>query len=381
MSELDVLQVARLREQTTWLELDSQALRHNLSSIRHLTRPNASILAVVKANAYGHGLREVARVINRDVDYLGVSTIDEALVLRELEIETPILLFGIHEGEALEVAVASDVSLVVSSLEEARALSRIAKRLKKEAVIHVKVDTGMGRLGLPASSAPAHIEEIAALDGLQLEGVLTHFPLGSTEGENFTQNQLKLFNRIMGEIGRRGIHFAYQHAANSVGIANYREAHFNLVRPGLALYGICPATSIAAKLDLRPVLSWRAKIILVKDLMPGESTGYNRKFIAKRRTTIGIVPVGYSHGYPFSLSGKSHVLYQGHDYPVVGQISMDYLAVDFGSSFDGCRGDIVTLLGCEGEHQICSESLAELAGTIPYEIVTQLSPLLPRTVH
>ncbi len=370
---------SRVREETTWLELDKSALRHNLAQLIALTLPTATILAVVKANAYGHGLIPIAQSLREQVSHFGVASLDEALTLRRHEIDTPILLFGVLFGEAIEAAIEAHVSLAVSSVEQAREISERAQRLKKPAAIHIKVDTGMGRLGIPKPEAVRAISEIASLEMLHLEGLFTHFPQGETEGDSFTKDQVRAFLKIIEKASEKGVHFPYRHAANSIGIVNIKEAHFNLVRPGLTLYGIYPSASIKAKLALKPVLSWRARLILVKKINAGESVGYGRTFTADQPTVIGVLPVGYSQGYPFSLSNCGEALFQGRRFPVVGRVSMDYVTVNFGPDFSGAKvGEVVTLLGREGKEEITAETLAEKAGTIPYEIVTRLNPAIPR---
>ena len=236
----------------------------------------------------------------------------------------------------------------------------------------------MGRLGIPKSSAVQTIFDIARLDLLKLEGIFTHFPQGGEENDPFTKEQIQSFFKIVDHVGKKGVHFAYRHAANSIGIANYKESHLSLVRPGLSLYGIYPTTSLKRKLKLRPVLSWRARFILIKKLAQGQSTGYSRTFTADQETTIGIIPVGYSHGYPFALSNNGTALFGGKEYPIVGRISMDYIAINLGQNTNAQVGDVVTLIGKDGSSEILCETLAEKANTIPYEIVTRLNPSITR---
>ncbi|HLD56195.1 MAG TPA: alanine racemase [Candidatus Omnitrophota bacterium] len=371
---------SRVREEATWLELDKSALRHNLAQLIALTLPSATIMAVVKANAYGHGLIPIAQSLREQVSHFGVASLEEALTLRRHEMDTPILLFGVLFGEAIEAAIEAHISLAVSSVEQAREISERARKLRKPAAIHIKVDTGMGRLGIPKAQAVRAIGEITSLQMLHLEGLFTHFPQGEVENDPFTKEQVHSFLDVIEKISKKGIHVPCRHAANSLGIVNFKDAHLNLVRPGLTLYGIHPSASIKPKLTLKPVLNWRARLILVKKINAGESVGYGRTFVAHEPTVIGVLPVGYSHGYPFSLSGQgSVVLFQGKRFPVVGRVSMDYLTVNFGPDFSGVKvGEVVTLLGRDGAEAVTAESLAEKAGTIPYEIVTRLSPALPR---
>lgn len=370
----------RVKEQATWLEIDRSALRYNLSQMIALTLPGASLMAVVKANAYGHGLLEVAGCIRDQVSHFGVASIDEAIALRSREIDQPILLFGVPKGAAIDAAIEHEISFSISSLEQAREISESAARLAKPALIHIKIDTGMGRLGIPKLSALSAIFETSRLEWLKMEGIFTHFPQGSDPADPFTKEQLRIFFKIIEKAAEKGIHFAYRHAANSVGMANFKEAHLNLVRPGLMLYGIYPCKSTVNRLKLKPALSWKARLILVKKLAKGESTGYSRTFVADHDATLGIVPVGYSQGYPFVLSNKGEALFQGKRYPIVGRVSMDYLAINFGHHTHVKAGDVITLMGQEGSAEILCETLAEKAGTIPYEIVTRLHPFIPRMV-
>lgn len=379
--ELDLIIESRVREQATWVVLDKNALRHNLAQLIGLTLPNATILAVVKANAYGHGLREVAQCLQEQVSYFGVASIEEALALRRFEIDTPILLFGVPRRDAIDAAIQAGITLAVSSVEQAREISERASFFKRQVLIHIKIDTGMGRLGIPKAAALEALDEIQNLPMLELEGIFTHFPQGEETGEVFTRGQIEVFHDLIQKASQTGINFTYRHAANSIGIVNYKEAHLNLVRPGLSLYGIYGAESLRSKINLKPVLHWRARIILMKKLARGESAGYGRTFVAKEETTIGILPVGYSHGYPFALSNKGEVLFQGRRFPVAGRVSMDYIAVDFGPQFSEAHvGDVVTVLGRDGHEFISAEELASKAGTIPYEIVTRIHPSIPRIV-
>lgn len=364
-------------EHLTWLEVDSQALERNLERIKMLTLPSAEVLAVIKANAYGHGLLEVAKVLERKVAYFGVASIEEAIRLRQFEVTTPILLFGVHFKAQVEQAIQSEVAFSVSSLEQAELIEAVSREQQKPAVIHIKVDTGMGRLGIPLRQAREVIQKIHALSHLKLEGIYTHFPSAEEESPSFTESQMKGFQVLLAGLGERGVSFAYRHAANSAGVLNHRDAHLNLVRPGLSLYGIYPDASLRSKVELRPVLQWRARVILVKSIRAGDSVGYGRTFVAKEKMQIAVLPVGYSQGYPVGLSGKSRVLIRGKSYPVLGRVSMDYIVAGIGQDAVEA-GDRATLIGKDGEEEIRAEELASLAGTIPYEIITRISPQIPR---
>lgn len=367
-------------ELLTWLEIDQAALISNLTNMRALTLPSAEMLAVVKANGYGHGLVEIAKLLDKRVTYLGVASVDEAVRLKEFGVETPILLFGVHFEKQIEVALEREIALSVSSLEQAELIHQIAADLNRPAVIHIKVDTGMGRLGIPLRSAKTVIPQIHALGSmLKMEGIYTHFPVAEQDKNPVTERQVRQFQELIAALDRKGIHFAFRHSANSAGAINFRSAHLNLIRPGLSLYGIYPDALLQRKVRLMPVLHWRARVILVKNLEAGESVGYGQTFVAKEKTKVAILPVGYSHGYPFALSGKSSVLIHGKRYPLAGRVSMDYLAVAIGRDAVNV-GDQATLIGSDGAERITAEALAAEAGTIPYEIVTRIHPQIPRKV-
>ncbi len=362
---------------SSWVEIDQTALEHNLAEIRKATLPSAEILAVVKANAYGHGLIEIAKLLDKKVAYYGVASVDEALRLREFGMQAPILLFGIHFANQIKPAVESKIILSVSSLEQAELMNEVASEVNGAATVHIKVDTGMGRLGIPLKDALAVIQKIHTLSQLKLEGIYTHFPVSEKKNDSFTNQQIRRFISLIHALDKKGVHFAFRHAANSGAVVNYRDSHLNLVRPGLSLYGIYTDEVLSNKINLKPVLSWRTRVVLVKEIAEGESVGYGQSYIAKEKTNIAILPIGYGQGYPFSLSGKGSVLIHGKSYFLAGRVSMDYAVVDIGN--DSIQtGDIVTLLGTDGERTISAELLAQLANTIPYEIVTQIGHQVPR---
>lgn len=401
---------------SAWLEIRLGRLLSNLNTLKRIAGLDTQIMAVVKANAYGHGLIETAKALSGRVAYLGVANLYEALELKEHGIETPIFLFGRLFGIELQTAIKSGLTLSVSSLEEAREISSLAEFSHQKARIHIKVDTGMGRLGIPEREAVPAVENIAGLPGLVLEGIYTHFPTAERE-DGFMETQFRNFCRLVQTLETKGIYFHFKHAANSAACLKFRtftqslplvsEAGgqvgegfatpplpsplkdqgegncseplglTNLIRPGLILYGIYPDPGLKQTAVFSPVLTLKSRIILVKHLNPGDSAGYGRSFVAKSPTTLAILPLGYSHGYPFHLSNRSWALYHGRRFPIAGRVSMDYLALDLENT-PAQVGDEVTLLGEEEREAITAEDLAAWAGTIPYEIVTRLSSRLPR---
>ncbi len=363
----------------TWIEVRLNRLRQNLEALKVHAGSSSQIMAVVKANAYGHGLREIAKALSGQAAFLGISSLREALELKDQGVETPIFIFGRLLSDEMPAAIAQGFTLSVSSFEEAKEISDLSLSFSHQTPIHIKVDTGMGRLGIPFGHALSSVQKISQLDGLIMDGIYTHFPIAENAGL-FTQQQLNDFTHLIESLEEAGIHFRYRHAANSAGTIHVRNSHLNLIRPGIMLYGIYPDASLQDSIRLAPILSLKSRIINVKRLRAGDSAGYGRDFIAKQPTTIAVLPTGYSHGYPFTASNRAEVLFNGKKYPLAGRVSMDYITINLGD--DMARpGDEVTLIGEDRGQVILAEDLARWARTIPYEIVTRLLPSLPRLYH
>ncbi len=360
----------------TWVEIRLDRLHANLRALKEHVSSSTQVMAVVKANAYGHGLLDIARSLSGEVSYLGVASLREALFLKEHRIETPVFIFGRLLPQEIPAAILDGITLSVSSFEEALDISEVSSSFARKTPVHVKVDTGMGRLGIPLKSALTAIEPMAALQGIHLEGIYTHFPTAEKD-DGFREKQTADFNALIQKLGQKGIPFQFRHTSNSAGILKADNSLFNLIRPGLMLYGIYPDASLIDQALVAPVLSLKSRIILVKRLATGESAGYGRDFVARKPTTIAIIPVGYSHGYPFSASNKAEILYQGKRFSIAGRVSMDYLTVDLGDA-PAHVGDEVTLIGEDQGEIIRAEDVARWASTIPYEIVTRLVGSLPR---
>lgn len=364
---------------STWIEIKKSHLISNTTALRAQAAPFADIMAVIKANAYGHGLIPIAKSLEESVPFFAVSAIREARELRAREFNTPILLMGrVLPEDVKDVLEIPNLAVTISHYSEAEDFSKACLKANKKIKVHIKVDSGMGRLGIPFYKAISEIEKMALLPGLQLEGIYTHFPVADEE-EGFTQKQAQDFALLIQALDKKGISFEFRHAANSAGSMRIKSPVFNLIRPGIMLYGIYPHFDFRSTIDLKPVLSLKSRIISLKRITAGNSVGYARSFVAESNTTIALLPVGYSHGYPFRLSGKSWIIYKEKKYPVVGRISMDYIAFDLGDDA-GVIGDAATVIGAEGNVSIRVEDLAEWSGTIPYEIVTRLQADLPRIV-
>jgi alanine racemase len=362
-------------QHSAWIELGKDALLNNLATLqRHSGRTD--VLAVIKANAYGHGLREIAGALAGKVTFFGVATLREALELKEHHPETPVFLFGHLFPHEIPAALLGGITLSVSSLEKAREISDLSEGLGRKTSVHVKIDTGMGRMGIPVREASACIEKMIRLKGLMLDGIYMHFPTAEKD-DAFRETQVRNFGILLRTLEEKNIVFRFRHAMNSAASLTLKAPFFNMIRPGLALYGIYPDETLKGTARFEPVLSLKSRIILVKKVRSSESVGYGREFVAERDATIAILPFGYSHGYPYGAWKKSSVLFKGNRFPLAGKVSMDYIAVDLGNT-RAQEGDTVTLIGNDRDERITAEEIAGWAGTIPYEIVTRLNPHIPR---
>ena len=361
----------------SWIELRTDHLLDNLRTLQKHARQN-DVLAVIKANAYGHGLPEIAQALAGKVTYFGVATLREALELKEHFPQTPVFLFGHLFPHEIPAALLGGITLSVSSPEKAKEISLLSESLGRKTSVHIKIDTGMGRMGIPVRDAGPAIEKMSKLKGLLLDGIYTHFP-SAEKDDAFRETQVREFALLLQSLEKKNIVFRFRHLSNSAATLTLNTPVINMIRPGLTLYGIYPDRNLQSTANFKPVLSLKSRILLVKKVQAGESVGYGREFVAKTATTIAVLPFGYSHGYPYAAWKKASVLYAGKRYPLAGKVSMDYIAVDLGDT-EAKEGDTVTLIGeDQGEH-ITTEDMAEWAGTIPYEIVTRLNTHLPRIV-
>ncbi len=362
------------------IEIDLGAFRHNLGHIRRRLEPGTKLLIVVKADAYGHGMIPIAREAVRlgGSVYLGVASSVEAFALRSAGIRARVLVLGVTHPRDVARTIREDVTATLSTRQEALLFDRAAAKLGRKARVHVELDTGMGRLGVWCAEAVRFLYQTSRLRHLNLEGVFTHFPSAGAADARFSASQIEIFKKaveIAGELIERP--FRYVHMANSAGLLAYRDAHFNLVRPGIMVYGINPSRK-KLPFVLKPVLTLKSCVTLLKDVGAGRSISYARTFVTRRPTRIATVSLGYSSGYPFSLSNRADALIAGRRFPIVGRITMDHLMVDVGGEKGVKRWDEAVLIGRSGAEEIRAEELAERAGTIPYEIVCGLSAALPR---
>jgi len=360
-----------MQSRRVWAEIDLDAVTGNLAVLRRLAGPDKGVMAIVKANAYGHGAVPLAwHLASLGVQALGVGDSTEAIELRRAGISCPIVVLGaVIHGELADV-VANDIAVTVHSSERVRVLAREARRARRRVAVHLKIDTGMSRLGCAPSSAMEIARLIHTAEFLSFQGCCTHFAAAGPGNEGYTARQISIFERATAAIAQAGIPLPPRHAAASAAILTRTACHLDLVRPGLALYGLATPASLAR--GLRPALSLKSQVIFLRDHPAGVSIGYEREHITDRRTRIATLPVGYHDGYPWRLGGRGEVLVKGRRAPIVGRVSMDYLMVDVGAIPGVCVGDEVVLLGRSGGEKIDALELAERAGTIPYEILTRL---------
>jgi alanine racemase len=359
--------------------VELSAYAKNLAAVQRLVHGKATVMAIVKANAYGHGLLPIAkRAIAEGVAMLGVANMEEAIALRENGITAPVLVMVQPPVEQFLLAIERNIRLLISDLRAAEHLGEIAHKAGKVVPIHVKVDTGMGRQGFDVSHAYEDILFITRISNIDIEGVATHFPVSDLADDPFTKDQIKAFKRLLKDLDKQGVPYEMAHAANSAAILNYAEDLFTMVRPGLMTYGIWPTASAPQKGLLKPVLRWESRIVLVKEFQAGTSIGYGRTYTTQEDMRGAIVPVGYADGYRHALANRAEVLVRGRRCPVRGAVSMDQLVVDISKVQGVAAGEVVTLIGKDGKEEVTVEELARHAGTIPYDILTGIGPRVRR---
>jgi alanine racemase len=371
------------RMRPVWAEINLDAAAHNVREIRRIARPRAKVMAVVKADGYGHGANVIAETALRNgADRLAAATLDEALALNKALTGSPILIFGYTPLRDMAAVVEHGLIQTVYQTEQAGALSRAAVSLNKTAKIHLKIDTGMGRIGfLPGDGARRSIMEIAKLPHLELEGIFTHFAAADSADKRYQNRQLDVFLSFVELLRKDGLEFELRHAANSAAILDCPDAHLDLVRAGILIYGAYPSREVNRTLaDLKPVMTWKAQVAQVKRVGKGVSISYGRTYTTAEPSLIATLPLGYADGYPRRLSNRSEVLIGGKRAPVVGTVCMDQLMVDVTRIPDARCGDEAVLIGNQGSEAISAEELAGWAETIPYETLCAVSARVPRVV-
>jgi alanine racemase len=363
----------------TWAEIDLNAFRHNFTEIKKKLSRGVSILSVVKADGYGHGMEQIARTsLSCGAKLLGVANIEEGIFLRKRGITAPILILGsVYPLSSFSYILRYDLSPAICSLQASEELSKIAMRRRKKVRVHIKVDTGMGRIGISAENAANLVKRVIQLPGIIIEGIFTHLAAADSDFE-FTMEQIRKFQSVIDELRGDSINIKYRHMANSTAILRYPDAHFNLVRPGISLYGLLPFDGAEKEIRLKPVMQLKTKIVFIKRVRKGTSISYSRTWKAEKESIIGTLPIGYADGYNRLLSNQGEVLICGKRVPIVGRVCMDMCMVDLTSLPEVKVGQEVVLIGSQGKEKITAEEIAKLIGTINYEVVCGISKRVPR---
>ena len=372
-----------------WIEIDESAPNWNLGQLRSCSDNSRDLLfcAVVKSNAYGHGVESITSLLP-SADWFAVNSLDEGIELRLAGIKRPILLLGHVLIERLPEAVDSDLRLTVYNIETLEKMEKILnQRLKCR--IHVKIETGTGRQGILPQSVPEFIRRASGIEGLEIEGLSTHFAnIEDTLNHEYAEKQLQLFNEVVETVRESGVSPAIVHTACTAATILFPETHFNMLRTGIGLYGLWPSreTFLSAQSngipvpDLRPVLSWKTRIVQIKELPVGSYIGYGCTYKTSRSTRLGVLPAGYADGYDRSCGNSAHVLVRGKRAPILGRVCMNLIMIDLTDIPEAVLEDTVVLLGRDQNEIISAEMMAEWTGTINYEVVTRISPFLPRII-
>lgn len=362
----------------TVVEVNLAALRHNIALVRERVG-TAGIMATVKANAYGHGLvRTSKEMLRLGVDQLGVAFLEEGVALRKAGIDAPILVMGGIIGNQISHFLEYDLLITASSVFKLRQIEDTAADMGRRARVHLKLDTGMGRIGIRSENAHTLFSEAVRMKHCDIVGVYSHLAASHDSDRSFTELQLARFLEALEFFPKNGHAMPMRHIANSGAVVQYPEAALDMVRPGIMLYGVFPAEKMDSPIPLRPVLSFKTRVVFFKAVPGGTPVGYDHTWTAGRATRIVTLPVGYGDGYSRALSNQAQVLIHGKRYPIVGRISMDQCMVDIGMD-SAYNGDEVILIGSQGQETVTVEELARIVGTIPYEILTALAARVPRT--
>lgn len=362
-----------------WAEVNLDNIKFNLKQVKKNVPEDTLIMAVVKADAYGHGVLPVAKAaVEAGTDRLAVALPEEGRELREGGFELPIQILGEVLSEQIPILIRHDLIPTVSKLESAERLDELAGRkgiLKK---VHVKIDTGMGRIGVFPEDAVNFIKRVNSFKHLEVEGLMTHFAKADEEDKEYTYNQWDLFQMVIDKLEEENITIPIKQAANSATIIDLPEMALNMVRPGIMMYGLRPSHEVNEDFQLKPVLSWKAKIIYLKEVPPGTGISYGATYITKKKAKIATIPMGYADGYSRLLSNKGEVLINGQRAPIRGRICMDQFMVDVTNIRDVEIGDEVILIGQQGEEEFSATEMADIIGTINYEITCDITKRVPR---
>ncbi len=368
-------------ENRTWAEIDTDALAYNFNQIKKITKPSTKIMAVVKADAYGHGVVEATNVlIENGVDYLAVACSDEGVQLRDHNIDVPILILGASQNEDCDTLITHSLTATVFSYDLAKVLSERATELGKIAKIHIKLDTGMSRIGFVAGVNDEELSDtiikISKLPNIEVEGIFSHFSTSDEPDSSYTQLQFNRFITVCNILEEKGLNIPIKHIANSAAIIQYPQMHLNMVRAGIILYGLYPSKDVnKEKINLKPVMTVKSQITMIKTISDKRGVSYGKTYITNQPTKIATVPIGYADGYTRLLSNKSKMAAKNQPVPVIGKICMDQCMIDVTNVNTINTGDEVVIFGAD---IVTADELADIIGTINYEVVCMISKRIPR---
>jgi alanine racemase len=360
----------------TWAEINLARLNRNLQAIRSHVTP-ARVMIIVKANAYGHGLGEVARHLSPQADYIGVAVLEEGIFLRELGIKTPILVLGGIWGDQVPQYLHHDLTLTASSVERLQQIDAVAAGMGVRAKVHLKIDTGMERIGVHYYSARTLQEAALLCKNVEVEGIFSHFANADATNLAHARLQLERFHEVLDFYEQKGLPVPIRHMANSAAILQLPESALDMVRPGIMLYGVYPSAQVMRSVPIQPALTWKSRVVYFKVVRAGHPVSYGSTWQSEHPVRIVTIPVGYGDGYFRSLSNHAEVIIRGKKYPQVGRVCMDQMMVNIEAD-SAFNGDEVMLIGEAGGIVISAQDLADWAGTIPYEILTNINTRVPR---
>lgn len=361
-------------------EINLDAIGNNIREIRRRIKHETQLLAVVKADAYGHGSEEVAKVcLYNGADQLAVATCDEGVQIRQWSIQVPVLILGNTVEGQLETVINYELTQTVFRYETAKIMSDIAVKLKKTALVHIKIDTGMSRIGfLPTDSSIDEIEKIFALPNLKVTGIFTHFATADEKDKTFTMVQYQKFRFVTDTLNKKGFNNFIRHCSNSGAILDMPELQLDMVRAGIIIYGMYPSNEVSHPINLIPAMSLKSQISYVKYLEENVSIGYGRTYFTTHKTKVATIPIGYADGYSRAFSNKARVIVNGHYAPIIGNVCMDQMMIDVSDIPDVKDGDSVIIMGSDGKNTVSAEELAGISNTINYEVVCNVGKRVPR---
>jgi alanine racemase len=360
----------------TWAEVSLARLEENLTAIRNKVAP-AKMMLVVKANAYGHGLVEVSKALSGKSDYVGVAVLEEGIYLREFGITAPVIVLGGIWGDQISRYLEHDLTITASSIDRLEQINAAARQMGVRAKVHLKIDTGMERIGVHYYSAHRFLEASLQCSHVEVEGIFSHFANADSRDLTHARLQLERFNEVLRFYERHSLPMPLRHFANSAAVLQLPESYLDMVRPGILLYGVYPSPEVPHTIEVRPALAWKSRVVYFKVVKPGHPVSYGSTWQTDHDVRVVTVPAGYGDGYFRSMSNRSQVIIRGKKYPQIGSICMDQLMVNIQHD-SAYNGDEVILLGEAGSEKITAEDLAEWAGTIPYEILTNINTRVPR---